>query len=214
MEVPAMRHVVLLGDSIFDNAGYVPGKPPVIEQLRSRLAGEWEATLLAVDGHVTVDVIRQTARLPKDASHLVVSCGGNDALGFSNILNEKANSVAEVLQRFAEIRSDFQRNFRNMLTHVLRLGKPTAVCTIYDTVPGYEPWALAALAMFNEIILREAFSVKVPVVDLRLTFTEPADYSALSPIEPSAAGGEKITQAICRLLNNHDYSKKYSAVYV
>ena len=26
-----MSHVVLLGDSIFDNAAYVPGQPPVIE---------------------------------------------------------------------------------------------------------------------------------------------------------------------------------------
>ena len=29
-----MRHAVLLGDSIFDNLSYVPGKPAVIEQLR------------------------------------------------------------------------------------------------------------------------------------------------------------------------------------
>jgi hypothetical protein len=29
-----MKHVVLLGDSIFDNTVYVPGKPAVIEQLR------------------------------------------------------------------------------------------------------------------------------------------------------------------------------------
>ena len=28
-----MGHVVLLGDSIFDNAWYVPNRPPVIEQL-------------------------------------------------------------------------------------------------------------------------------------------------------------------------------------
>jgi hypothetical protein len=32
-----MPHIVLLGDSIFDNAAYVPGELPVIEQLRARL---------------------------------------------------------------------------------------------------------------------------------------------------------------------------------
>lgn len=32
-----MPHIVLLGDSIFDNAADVPGEPPVIEQLRARL---------------------------------------------------------------------------------------------------------------------------------------------------------------------------------
>lgn len=208
-----MNHVVLLGDSIFDNASYVPGKPPVIEQLRSLLAGEWKATLLAIDGHVTMSVINQTVRLPQDASHLVVSCGGNDALGHANMLADSARSVAEVLQRFANVRLEFQSDYRSMLAHVLSFGLPTAVCTVYDTVPGYDLAAMAALSMFNEIILREAFSVNVPVLDLRLIFSEPADYSALSPIEPSAVGGEKITQAVCRLLNSHDFSQKCSAVY-
>ena len=57
-----MKHVVLLGDSIFDNASYVPGKQPVIDQLRGQLPTSWEATLLAVDGDVTKDVLKQTSR--------------------------------------------------------------------------------------------------------------------------------------------------------
>ena len=43
-----MGHVVLLGDSIFDNALYVPGGPAVIDQLRRELPAGWSATLLAV----------------------------------------------------------------------------------------------------------------------------------------------------------------------
>lgn len=53
-----MRHVVLLGDSIFDNARYVPDRPPVIEQLQKALPPGWRASLLAVDGAVTEDVAR------------------------------------------------------------------------------------------------------------------------------------------------------------
>lgn len=75
-----MKHIVLLGDSIFDNAVYVLGKPPVIEQLRSVLPANWKATLLAVDGSVTREVHNQLTELPADASHLVASSGGNDAL--------------------------------------------------------------------------------------------------------------------------------------
>jgi hypothetical protein len=208
-----MKHVVLLGDSIFDNAVYVPGKPAVIEQLRSKLSPNWKATLLAVDGDVTRGVLRQTANLPGDASHLVISSGGNDALGYSGILSEPANSVADVLQRFTSIRTEFKNNYKNMLAHVLSFNKPTAVCTIYDSIPGLEPIAVTALAMFNDVILREAFVAKVPIIDLRLTFIDSADYSEISPIEPSAIGGEKITQAISRLLNNHDYSQSCSVVY-
>ncbi|HEY1387763.1 MAG TPA: GDSL-type esterase/lipase family protein, partial [Ktedonobacterales bacterium] len=77
-----MPHVVLLGDSIFDNQSYVQrGEPDVIRQLRAHLPADWEATLLAVDGNVTADIRRQLAHLPTDATHLVISVGGNDALG-------------------------------------------------------------------------------------------------------------------------------------
>lgn len=31
-----MAHIILLGDSIFDNGVYVPGGPDVVKQLRSR----------------------------------------------------------------------------------------------------------------------------------------------------------------------------------
>jgi hypothetical protein len=81
-----MPHVVLLGDSIFDNAAYVAGGPDVIRQLRPKLPEGWRATLLAVDGAVTSGVPNQLARLPSDASHLAISVGGNDALRHSGLL--------------------------------------------------------------------------------------------------------------------------------
>src|SRR5687767_4573555 len=100
---PTMNHVVLLGDSIFDNAVYVPGGPSVIEQLGTSLGRDWQATLLAVDGHVAADVAGQLAGLPTDATHLVISAGGNDALGHSGLLTEPASSAAEVFDRLAEV---------------------------------------------------------------------------------------------------------------
>jgi hypothetical protein len=51
-----MNHVVLLGDSIFDNTAYVDGGPAVITQVQERLPPGWQATLLAVDGSITSDV--------------------------------------------------------------------------------------------------------------------------------------------------------------
>jgi hypothetical protein len=52
----------------------------VIEHLRKRLPNHWRATLLAVDGSVASGVSRQLGGLPADATHLVVSTGGNNAL--------------------------------------------------------------------------------------------------------------------------------------
>ena len=83
------RHLVLLGDSIFDNAAYVPGgRPAVIDQVRSRLPEGWSATLLARDGSVIDDVHRQL-ELPADATHLVLSVGGNDVLHQIPILESR-----------------------------------------------------------------------------------------------------------------------------
>ena len=62
----------------------------MIQHLRSRLPKGDRASLLAVDGAVTNSILRQLTRLPADASHLVVSVGGNDALQQSPILNEVA----------------------------------------------------------------------------------------------------------------------------
>lgn len=67
--------------------------------------------------------------------------------------------------------------------------------------------------MFNDIILREAFMAKVPVIDLRLVCNESTDYSEISPIEPSAAGGEKIVQTIVSFLERHDLMQKQSVIY-
>ena len=68
-----MAHIVLLGDSIFDNASYTKGRPAVISQVRQLLPTGWQASLLAVDGATTEKVPSQLQRLPPDASHLVLS---------------------------------------------------------------------------------------------------------------------------------------------
>ena len=65
-----MSAVTLLGDSIFDNAHYVspPGKP-LIRQLQSALQAGSTATLLAVDGSVTQDVLKQAKSVPSGTTH-------------------------------------------------------------------------------------------------------------------------------------------------
>lgn len=193
-------HVVLLGDSIFDNAPYVAGGPAVIDHLRSTLTHPWRATLLAHDGDIAANVSGQLERLPKDATHLVVSVGGNDALIAQDALNAPARSVMSALGHLHEIRRKFQRAYRAMLWKVLDQGLPVAVCTIYDAVPGLSEELQTALSLFNDTITREAALAGIPVIDLRAVCTESEDYSEVSPIEPSVAGGTKISAAICRWL--------------
>jgi hypothetical protein len=63
-----MPHVVLLGDSIFDNAAYVAGGPDVVRQLREILPSGWRASLNARDGAVIADLPQQVQSLPTDAT--------------------------------------------------------------------------------------------------------------------------------------------------
>jgi hypothetical protein len=205
-------HVVLLGDSIFDNARYVPGHPAVVTQVKQRLPAGWKATLAAVDGHVTGDVARQLPRVPEDATHLFVSVGGNDALGESGFVHQRAGSVAEVLLELHAIQTRFRDAYRVMLRGVLALGRPTAVCTIYDAIPGLGRPEATALGAFNEVILREAVRHGLPLIDLRFTCDDADDYSTLSPIEPSHLGGAKIAGAIVEVATTHDFSRRRRTV--
>ncbi|HEV2080785.1 MAG TPA: SGNH/GDSL hydrolase family protein [Allosphingosinicella sp.] len=191
-----MAHIVLLGDSIFDNAVYVSGGPDVVRQLRDIVPERWQATLLAVDGAVTSGVAPQLKRMPADATHLVVSVGGNDALGYSYLLGERVRSVGEGVAVLEQAQRRFAAQYREMLDGVLALGVPTAVCTIYDTPPSAANQRIirAALALFNDQISRTAFSRRLPLIDLRLICNEEGDYA--NPIEPSVQGGAKMASAI------------------
>jgi lysophospholipase L1-like esterase len=195
--IETMTHVVLLGDSVFDNGRYVPGEPDVVRQLREQLSQGGRATLLAVDGSTLPDIPRQIAQVPAAATHLIVSIGGNDALRASAVFQEPSRSVGESLVRLAEIRERFHAAYDATAAAVLARGLPAAFCTVYD--PRY-PDALqrrvgiAGLSLINDGILRTAAARAVPVFDLRLICGNDADFA--NPIEPSAAGGRKIAGAI------------------
>ena len=209
-----MTHIVLLGDSIFDNAAYVGAGPDVVRQLKARLPDDWQATLRARDGAITGSVASQLAGLPAGATHLVVSIGGNDALSHISVLEDTANSIASALNRLADITDGFRRDYTAMLDRVLRLRLPTAVCTIYE--PRFpdarlQRLGVTALSLFNDCITRQAFARGLPLLDLRLICDRDEDYA--NPIEPSVKGGEKIAAAIVRAIAECDFSKARTEVF-
>jgi hypothetical protein len=192
------RQVVLLGDSIFDNAAYVPGERCVTEQLRALLLPTDEIALLAVDGNVAADVENQLRNLPANATHLVLSVGGNDAIGSTDCLFEPVQNVTEALSVLAEIRESFQESYCTVIDALKSTGKTGCVCTIYEAIPNLSREMKTALALFNDTIVRAALTAGFSIIDLREICTEPDDFSARSPIEPSARGGQKIAGEIAK----------------
>lgn len=210
-----MKHIVLAGDSVFDNAAYVGGGSDVIAHLRQQMQEDCKATLKAIDGSIIKEVHRQVVGLPSNTTHLILSVGGNDALGHADLLQQKAQSVAEVLDRLASAAEDFQYQYHQMLEHVLKLELPTAICTIYYPRfpdPVLRRLAVTALTVFNDAIIREAFSAGIPLLDLRLICDRDEDYA--NPIEPSEAGGRKIAAAIIQMVREYRIESRRTEIFI
>ena len=205
-------NVVLLGDSIFDNAAYTAGQPDVLGHLKSLLAPGWQGSLCAVDGARISGLASQLARVPDDATHLFVAVGGNDALGNMDLLATRVSSTTAALMLFDERVSQFESEYRAAIPKVLKLDRSVTLCTIYNgnLDASQARVARVALMMFNDVILRVAFERALDVIDLRSVCAEPSDYA--NPIEPSGPGGRKIAQAIIECLALTDRARGESRV--
>ena len=225
-----MKHIILAGDSVFDNQRYVPGEPDVSNQLQGLMDEGDKVSLLAVDGHVINNVEGQLRNLPNDTTHLVISVGGNNTIRILNELSRATRNIGESFLKFYDIRESFESDYINLLTNALSFNIPTTLCTIYhpcfnhsdmERVSDYmeygvksetiQKMAMTALPIFNDIIFQEAVNFNFPVIDLRLIFNDKSDYA--NPIEPSAIGGLKMAKVIKEVVYTHDFSLKNTVVY-
>jgi hypothetical protein len=199
--VKRITHIVLLGDSIFDNGRYTMGGPDVITQVRQLLPVGWQASLLAVDGSRAEHIPSQLHRIPTDASHLVLSVGGNDALMNSDILHMPADSTYQAIAKLTNVSRQFEERYRKAVSQCKGVSLPLTLCTIYngcfpDAV--FQQAVSTALMVFNDVIFRVGIESGLPIIDLRFVCSSPSDYA--NPIEPSSNGGAKIARAIINLV--------------
>ncbi|XWN29031.1 MAG: SGNH/GDSL hydrolase family protein [Devosia sp.] len=193
------KHLVLAGDSIFDNDGYVLGEAGVIEQLRRSLPKTWTASKVAVDGDCIKHVKDQITELPSNTTDLIVSVGGNDARQYSDLLLKIKNS-GDLDNLIKQPLAQFKSEYRAMIDDAVGTGLMVYVCTIYTAIPFEDPvwreFAPVAISRFNDVITAEANARSVPVFNLHEVCIETADFSTVSPIEPSNQGGQKIVDHI------------------
>jgi hypothetical protein len=196
-----LGHVVLIGDSIFDNSSYTEGKPDVAQRLYGNLGDDWKVTLLASDGATTGSLSWQMERFPEDATHLVVSVGGNNANGEWKMLRDPEQfTMREALDKLSMMAYMFELSYIEAMNPLLETGLPLTIATIYDPdFTGDDRFpALTALALFNDVILRYALAHDLGILDLRTVCNVPEDFEM--QIEPSAIGGAKIARAIANTL--------------
>ena len=195
-------HLILLGDSVFDNGVYVqPGQADVTTHLNVKLKPKgWTIDVRAIDGHVVSNVESQlrSGPIPKPST-FVLSVGGNDALGHIHILQEpvQGGTMAAALMLFRNIKETFREQYVRALDLILSHQQPLIACTIYNPkFPESDLQELAetALSFFNDVITEEALRRRVPIIDLRDVCSDPTAFA--NPTEPSEIGGDLITNAI------------------
>ena len=129
---------------------------------------------------------------------MVLSVGGNDALGHIELLEDPASqTIATALLEFATIKENFRVRYAGAIDKILEQAQPLIVCTIYNPVfpdPTMQRAAEAALSFFNDVITEEALRRRLPIIDLRDVCSDPLAFA--NPIEPSEHGGDLITDAI------------------
>jgi hypothetical protein len=207
-------NIVLLGDSTLDNGTYTKGGPSVAELLQRKAGPGCRVFLLAVDGHRIRNVYNQLKNIPEDATHLVLSVGGNDALGYGYILENDAKGFHPVLTELGNIYRGFKNEYSSLIQKIKELKLPLIISTIYrgdfgDT--GLQWKADTALTGFNDAIISCAVEESLPVIDLRRACCKTEHFT--QQIEPSGPGGKRIAEAIWKALVRHDFAAGGIQIY-
>lgn len=207
MMTDARRPTLLVcGDSIFDNTPYVGPNGRDVRSHLHELAPDWTIDFRALDGAVCDDVRISQIRDADAADVLVLSVGGNDALGHLHRLGDPTGSTfLETALVLADIQSGFRDRYRRAVSKAERACRRLIAATIYRPryhLDGYPEEMTRAidplLSIFNDVIQEEAKRVGAEILDLRRICVADGDFA--NPIEPSDPGGRKIVEGIVAAL--------------
>ena len=197
--VTLSKELVLLGDSIIDNKTYVlDGEKSVLEHIQSKT--DMKTVQLALDGATTDDVLdNQLNNISSEASHIVLSVGGNDLLNEIGFLMEDFKYTPnQVLKRCHSLIAPITQKYESIVSQLQTTSRANLLlCTVYEgDLEGsaiYDDIAIssrAMLSLFNDSIYKTHNKFRTGVLELRNIFIEKEDYA--NPIEPSHQGGEKL----------------------
>ena len=212
-------HLLMLGDSVFDNGTYVPGEPDVKAQVSERLnllTLPTELTFKALDGAVMMDVLNhQIQNIPDDTTHIALSIGGNDLLGLIQYLGQKqGDTFQHNLVFLSQLKQKFSEEFQKVIQEIDSLKIPFTVCSIYYAGSIVEEGSKRVelgndLGFSGTDVVVDAFDAAITevaekaeycreLIDLRWLFDHSECYA--NPIEPSCIGGEKIADRLIEFI--------------
>ena len=229
------RKLLLLGDSIIDNKSYVlSNELDVTEHLKELYIEQPDVSITnnAVDGDTMYNIEYNHLDTPdvEEASHIIVSIGGNDLLHNISFLqttselskvmgkdarigkwgrrelNPSRNKVFE--ETYFEIIKPFKKQYETIVANLSSHRANLLLCTVYegdlvdsDEFSDVNNSSKTMVSLFNDIVYRTANKYGADVLELREIFVRPEDYA--NPIEPSHIGGGKLAKAIQKWVDNH-----------
>ena len=228
------KNILLLGDSIIDNRSYVlKDELDVTAHLKKLYSDHPNVSITnnAVDGDTMYDLEYNHLDTPdiEEASHIIVSIGGNDLLHnisflqrtseLSKImgkdaridkwgvkeLNPSRNRVFE--ETYFEIIKPFTKQYETIVANLSNHRAKLLLCTVYegdlvdsDEFSDVNNSSKTMVSLFNDIVYRTANKYGADVLELREIFVSPEDYA--NPIEPSHIGGGKLAKAMQKWVDN------------
>ena len=214
------RHILILGDSVFDNLEYI-GKHEKDGQARMLDAlPNYHQTFLAVDGHITKDVIDVQTKYIKDAvlhngpiTDLVMSIGGNNLLKEASLLGVKTKDAMGGLSLFRTRQEQFSKDYSKMLLsikphiefetrwHILGIYYPCYSAPQdfptrrFPTDMHFQNASRLGVDLFNSVIKQQIDDKDYIDLNHLFHYGDNKRYYA-NPIEPSSEGSRVIAEVI------------------
>ena len=179
-------NIVLIGDSILNNANYVPSGKSVFDILKTRTNNILN---VAKDGATIIDLYEQLDKIPvelnKSETYLFISIGGNDIL--NKRLNLDSAEVTKLFNNYMEFLKALRIKLGNTKINIMNLYLPSN--------PRYQSYK-SSIDQWNKLI--DINSNKIGemynVIGLNNLLTSPQDF--VYDIEPSESASEKIANLI------------------
>jgi lysophospholipase L1-like esterase len=178
--------VILMGDSVLNNANYVPAGKSVYDSLKSKLS---KVINLAKDGATISDLYGQLDKIPVDLNntntYIFISAGGND------ILNKRTELSSTEIRRLFDSYMEFLKALRTKLGSV----KINILNLYLPSNPRYQTYK-TSIEQWNQLIQSSSNKVgeMYNVVDLHALLKIPDDF--VYDIEPSESASDKIAYLI------------------
>ena len=180
------NNIVLIGDSILNNANYVPSEKSVVDILKTKTQKVFN---FAKDGATISDCYGQLDKIPIDLNttdtYVFISAGGND------ILNKRGQLDSSEIRKLFNSYMDFIKALR------VKLGSDKInICNLYlQSNTRYNIYK-SSIEEWNQLIKENSSKIgeMYNIINVDTLLTTPDDF--VYDIEPSEIASEKIANVI------------------